>query len=140
MFLTPLEGPDMTRRDTTPLSIDDMDRHTLAAKLLESPSVAGAHGHAAVHLLTHMANGEILENQGFLRYLTLDRGQIFIDWAAVSQAGRSALADRNPLGSYNPRHPDAGYAMVLAAALATRQITDSGIETLNLAFNAAARA
>lgn len=129
----------MTNRDTFTLSLEDLGPHDLAAKLLESPSVAGAHGHAAVHLLTHMADGTMLESQFFRRCFTIDRGRVFIDWTAVAQFGQSLISGRYGIGPSSPNHPDAGYAMVLAAALATRQITDSGVEALNLAFNAAVR-
>lgn len=124
----------MANRDTLPLTLEDLDGQALAVRLRRSPSAGGSHGQAAVMLLVTMADGTMLDSEFFRRCFTVDRGQVFIDWAAVAQFGRNLLSDRVHIGPSSPNHPDAGYAMVLAAALATRQLTDSGISTLHQAI------
>lgn len=125
----------MTDPNTLSLTAEDLDAHDLAVRLRHSPSASGAHGQAAVTLLIRMGDGCMMASPFFRRCFTVDRGQVFIDWTAVSQFGQSLISGRNHAGPSSPNHPDAGYAMVLAAALATRQLTDSGIEILALALS-----
>lgn len=129
----------MNDRNTMPLSIDDIDSQTLGTLLQQSPSATGNHGWAAVQVIARMADGTLLDAKYVRRALTIDQGQVFIDWQMVAQVGCGLLADRQYIGPSSPSHPDAGMALVLAAALATRQITDSGIGAMRLALNAAAK-
>lgn len=129
----------MKRHDTMPLSLDDVDSQTLGALLQQSPSAAGPRGQAAVQMIAKMADGILLDARYVRRTLTIDRGQIFIDWAMLAQLGRSLLADRHHTGPSSPAHPDAGMALVLAASIATAQLTDSGIDTLRLALTTTGR-
>jgi hypothetical protein len=124
----------MTNPYSIPLTLDDADTRTLARLLVDSPTATGDHGRAAVRLLTDMADGTILDNKHIRQAFTLDRGQVYIDWAMIAKLGKSLIEDRRSINYANPVHPDTGIALVMADALANRRLTESGFLALRSAL------
>ncbi len=122
--MTHFNGPDLLD------GVPDIPRAELRRMLERSPSAPGARGAAAVKLLTTAAGGTLLDDLDVDAALTLDGDQVFINWHHL--AGHSVhLLARIGVSHGRANHPDAGYALALAAGLATGRITDTGVRGIH---------
>jgi hypothetical protein len=110
--------------------VSQLSDRDLARWLHRSPSATGDRAYPAIMLITDVAGGALLCDTQVRAALTIDGTDVYIDWMALAQHGKFLL--NGGTGGYLSEcvHPDAGYALTLAAGLATGRITGTGLATL----------